>query len=148
VNGVELFLLGRTLMKIGEEAMPAPRDGRTGGTRAVLIVLSDIVAHPDSAVGEVAERTGLPQSQVSTAVARLRETGSVVTAPDPDDRRRSLVRVADEPSGRVAEVRATTIDDALRAALGGDEHAGEVAAALEVLARRLSPASVGRGRTG
>jgi DNA-binding MarR family transcriptional regulator len=145
---VELFLLGRTLMKIGEEAMPAPRDGRTGGTRAVLIVLSDIVAHPDSAVGEVAERTGLPQSQVSTAVARLRETGSVVTAPDPDDRRRSLVRVADEPSGRVAEVRATTIDDALRAALGGDEHAGEVAAALEVLARRLSPASVGRGRTG
>ncbi|WP_433474900.1 MarR family transcriptional regulator [Spirillospora sp. CA-142024] len=148
MNGVELFLLGRTLMKIGEEAMPSPRDGRRGGTRAVLIVLSDIVVHPDSAVGEIAERTGLPQSQVSTAVARLRETGSVVAAPDPDDRRRSLVRVADEPSERVAEVRATTIDVALAAALGGDEHVGEVTAALETLARRLSPGSVSQLRSG
>ncbi|TDD66323.1 MarR family transcriptional regulator [Actinomadura darangshiensis] len=139
MNGVELFLLGRTLMKIGEEAMPAPRDGGAGGTRAVLIVLSDIVVHPDSAVGEITERTGLPQSQVSTAVARLRETGSVVTAPDPRDRRRSLVRAAEEPSERVAEVRATGIDAALERALGGTEHAGEVTTALETLARRLPP---------
>jgi hypothetical protein len=34
--------------------MPVPRDGRTGGTHAVLIVLSDIVSHPGSAVGEIA----------------------------------------------------------------------------------------------
>lgn len=142
VNGVELFLLGRTLMKIGEEAMPAPRGGPAGGTRAVLIVLSDIVGHPDSAIGEIAERTGLPQSQVSTAVARLRKTGSVVTAPDPDDRRRSLVRKADEVSERVAEVRATTIDAALAAALGGSEHLAEVTDALDVLARHLSPESL------
>ncbi|MFF0525853.1 MarR family transcriptional regulator [Actinomadura nitritigenes] len=142
MNGVELFLLGRTLMKIGEEAMLAPRGGPAGGTRAVLIVLSDIVGHPDSAIGEIAERTGLPQSQVSTAVARLRKTGSVVTAPDPDDRRRSLVRKADEVSDRVAEVRATTIDAALVAALGGSEHLAEVTNALDVLARHLSPESL------
>lgn len=134
-----MFLLGRTLMKIGEEAMPEPRGGRTGGTRAVLIVLSDIVVHPDSAVGEIAARTGLPQSQVSTAVARLKETGSVVTAPDPDDRRRSLVRPATETSERVAEVRGTSIDAALEGALGGDEHLAEVMGALETLARHLSP---------
>ncbi|MDL4813810.1 MarR family transcriptional regulator [Actinomadura opuntiae] len=139
MNGVELFLLGRTLMKIGEEAMPAPRGGPAGGTRAVLIVLSDIVDHPDTAIGEIAERTGLPQSQVSTAVARLRKTGSVVTAPDPDDRRRSLVRKADEVSDRVAEVRATTIDAALTAALGGNEHLPEVTEALTTLSRHLSP---------
>ena len=139
MNGVELFLLGRTLMKIGEEAMPEPSDVRTGGRRAVLIVLSDIVVHPDSAVGEIAARTGLPQSQVSTAVARLRETGSVVTAPDPDDRRRSLVRTAAETSERVAEVRATSVDAALEAALAGDGHLAEVLAALETLARHLSP---------
>ncbi|MGI5325565.1 MarR family transcriptional regulator [Actinomadura nitritigenes] len=142
MNGVELFLLGRTLMKIGEEAMPAPRGGPAGGTRAVLIVLSDIVGHPDSAIGEIAERTGLPQSQVSTAVARLKKTGSVVTAPDPDDRRRSLVRKADEVSERVAEVRATTIDAALTAALGGSEHLPEVKNALDVLTRHLSPESL------
>ncbi|MFD0685846.1 MarR family transcriptional regulator [Actinomadura fibrosa] len=157
MNGVELFLLGRTLMKIGEEVMPAPRGGPRGGTRAVLVVLSDIVDHPDSAVGEIAERTGLPQSQVSTAVARLRETGSVVTAPDPADRRRSLVRVADTVSERVAEVRSTSIDAALAAALNAERDAehgadgavtaevvAEVTAALGVLARHLAPRSVAR----
>ncbi|QXJ23491.1 MarR family transcriptional regulator [Actinomadura graeca] len=142
MNGVELFLLGRTLMKVGEEAMPMVHGEKRGGTRAVLIVLSDIVMHPDSAVGEIAERTGLPQSQVSTAVARLREAGSVVTTPDPGDRRRSLVRKADEPSERVAEVRATSIDTALTAVLGGREHLEEVTTALEVLSRHLTPASV------
>ncbi|MEV7415959.1 helix-turn-helix domain-containing protein [Streptomyces sp. NPDC089919] len=143
MNGVQLFLLGRTLMKIGEEAMPAPEAGSTrgGGTRAVLVALSDIVAHPDSAIGEIAERTGLPQSQVSTAVARLKEAGSVVTAPDPGDRRRQLVRPAAEPSERVAQVRSTTIEAALAAALGGAEPDAvrEVADALEVLARHLTP---------
>ncbi|WP_245667943.1 MarR family transcriptional regulator [Actinomadura macra] len=110
--------------------------------------MSDIVAHPDSAVGEIAERTGLPQSQVSTAVARLREAGSVVTAPDPGDRRRSLVRRADETSERVAEVRATSIDAALTTALDGPEHLAEVTAALEILVRHLSPASVVHLRSG
>ncbi|MUN35618.1 MarR family transcriptional regulator [Actinomadura litoris] len=142
MNGVQLFLLGRALMKVGEEAMPAARGGERGGTRAVLIVLSDVVEHPDTAVGEIAERTGLPQSQVSMAVARLREAGSVVTAPDPADRRRSLVRKAGEVSERVAEVRAAGIEGALTAALGGPEHVPEVTAALETLARHLMPGSL------
>ncbi len=129
-------------MKVGEEAMPAARGGERGGARAVLIVLSDVVGHPDTAVGEIAERTGLPQSQVSMAVARLREAGSVVTAPDPADRRRSLVRKAGEESERVAEVRAASIEGALTAALGGPEHVREVTAALETLARHLMPGSV------
>lgn len=149
MNGVELFLLGRTLMKIGEEAMPEPAGGadrHPGGTRAVLIVMSDVAAHPDSAVGEIAARTGLPQSQVSTAVARLKETGSIVTAPDPADRRRLLVRQAPGVSARVAQVRATTIDAALTAALGTDDPqpVREVAGALEVLARYLGPVGVRR----
>jgi DNA-binding MarR family transcriptional regulator len=142
VNGVELFLLGRTLMKIGEDAMPPLPDGtrRQGSTRVVLIVLSDVVAHPGSAVGEIAERTGLPQSQVSTAVARLREAGSVDTEPDPADRRRLLIRQAARMSARVAEVRASGIDDAVAAALGTDdpERVAEVTAALRTLARLLA----------
>ncbi|MFD7031469.1 MarR family transcriptional regulator [Streptomyces sp. NPDC059917] len=151
MNGVELFLLGRTLMKIGEGAMPEPEGGdfRHGGSvRSVLIVASDVSAHPDSAVGEIATRTGLPQSQVSTAVARLKEAGAVVTAPDPGDRRRLLVRQAAELSGRVAEVRATTIEDALAAALGNPppEHVKEVSEALEVLARHLTPQAPARMR--
>lgn len=144
VNGVELFLLGRTLMKIGEDALPEPPGGAgryAGSTRLVLIVASDIAAHPDTAVGEIAGRTGLPQSQVSSAVARLKEAGSVRTAPDPADRRRVLVRQAGKVSERVAQVRAVGIEDALIAALGSDDpqRLREVQDALDLLARTLMP---------
>ncbi|MFE3987938.1 MarR family winged helix-turn-helix transcriptional regulator [Nocardia tengchongensis] len=135
MNGVELFLLGRALMKIGEQALPDV--GAHGGNRAVLVVLSDVLAHSGTTISEVAARTGLPQSAVSGAVARLRETGSVVAETDPHDRRRSLLEAARDISGRVAEVRATTIDDAVATALGGDDGIGEVIAALELLSRRL-----------
>ncbi|MFJ1618416.1 MULTISPECIES: MarR family transcriptional regulator [unclassified Streptomyces] len=144
MNGVELFLLGRTLMKIGEEAMPEPEGGsgrHPGTVRSVLIVVSDIAAHPDSPVGEIAARTGLPQSQVSTAVARLKETDAITTAPDPADRRRLLVRQSPDLSDRVAQIRATTIDDALAKAFGADDpkRIQEVTDALAVLARHLTP---------
>ncbi|MFF2192466.1 MarR family winged helix-turn-helix transcriptional regulator [Streptomyces sp. NPDC058157] len=128
--------------------MPEPAGGgRHGGSvRSVLIVASDVAARPGSAVGEIAARTGLPQSQVSTAVARLKEAGAVVTAPDPADRRRMLVTQAAEVSGRVAEVRAGTVADTLAAALGeaAPEHLQEVADALEVLARHLPPQAMAR----
>ncbi|NUT03193.1 MAG: MarR family transcriptional regulator, partial [Hamadaea sp.] len=45
VSPVELILLGRTLMKIGEQALPAPDSGPAGGERAVVIVMSDVYAH-------------------------------------------------------------------------------------------------------
>ncbi|MCO5987583.1 MarR family transcriptional regulator [Actinoallomurus spadix] len=150
MNGVELFLLGRTLMKIGEEAMPTEGlPEYSTSVRTVLIVASDILAHPGSAIGEIAARTGLPQSQVSGSVARLREAGSVVTEPDPRDRRRMLVRQAPQASERVSVVRATTIDGALAAALGTDEpeEVAEVTALLETLARRLTPETLARLRS-
>lgn len=186
---VELFLLGRTLMKIGEEALPEPAlttsagtststgtGSFRGGTRAVLVVLSDIYAHDDTTVGAIASRTGLPQSQVSGAVARLKESGSIETAPDPSDGRRQLIRQAATVSDRVAEVRGAGIERALAAALGmnGTSSTGttssagdsgstdtspdtsddaadrtplrEVTEALAVLARHLTPESVSRLR--
>ena len=143
MNGVELFLLGRALMKVGEQALPSSPAGAkatVGSTRTVLVVATDIRDHPDSAIGEIAARTGLPQSQVSTAVARLKGAGSIETAPDPTDRRRSLVRPAGEVSSRLTEVRATTIDNALSAAAGTEDPAvlAELNAALETLARHLN----------
>jgi len=139
MDGVELFLLGRTLMKIGEEALPTA--GLGGGHRPVLVVTSDIVAHPDSTVGEIARRTGLPQSAVSTAVARLEEAGSITTATDPRDRRRTVIRPAERISARVAQIRASTIDAAVAAALPTADPAAtaEVLQALDVLARHLPP---------
>jgi DNA-binding MarR family transcriptional regulator len=97
-----------------------------------------VVGHDGSSIGEIAERTGLPQSQVSAAVARLKEAGSVDTRPDPADRRRMLVRQASTVSARVTEVRATTIDDALAATLGTHDVA-DVVHLLETLAARLLP---------
>ena len=47
----------------------------------------DTFAFPDSSVGEIATRTGLPQSYVSTVVARLRDLNALETRADPDDRR-------------------------------------------------------------
>ena len=150
MNGVDLFLLGRTLMKIGEEAIPTEGVGQYSTShRSVLIVASDVRAHPGSSVGEIAERTGFPQSKVSACVARLREAGAVDTAPDPEDRRRSLVRPAAEVSDRVAEIRAMPIDAALATALGGadEDRIAEVRAALDTLARHLTPQALARLRT-
>jgi DNA-binding MarR family transcriptional regulator len=140
MNGVHLFLLGRTLMRIGEQAMPAPPDGDQRGTRAVLIVLSDIVENAGTTISEITARTGMPQSQVSTAVARLKTAGSIVTGPDAHDRRRMLIRRAPTISPRVAEVRGQSIDEALVAALGDDKHLREIKAALDLLAKHLSHA--------
>ncbi|MCB5183200.1 MarR family transcriptional regulator [Streptomyces antimicrobicus] len=134
-------------MKIGEEAIPTERVGkRAMSTRSVLIVMLDIYAHPDTTVGEIATRTGLPQSAVSACVARLRETGSVVTATDPRDRRRTLVRQNPEVNDRRAEVASTTVDAALATALGTDDpvEVAQVVALLEALDRRLSPESLTR----
>ncbi|MES9543228.1 MULTISPECIES: MarR family transcriptional regulator [unclassified Actinomadura] len=149
MDGVELFLLGRTLMKIGEEALPTEGIGRhSTSVRTVLIVASDVRAHPGSAVGEIAARTGLPQSAVSAAVARLRGVGAVDTEPDPDDRRRVRIHPASRPSARVEEVRAGSIAAALAVALDTDDpqRVAETVSLLEELARHLPPQVVTRLR--
>lgn len=144
MNGIDLFLLGRALMRIGEAALPAvPQDATAPvkGTRAVLIVASDVAEHQQSSVSEIAQRTGLPQSQVSTAVARLEEAGSVVTSADPSDRRRKLVERAPGVSQRMAEVRTTSITAELTAALGETDplRVRRVTTLLEELGRELLP---------
>lgn len=141
---MQLFLLGRALMKIGEDALPEPPGGAgryAGSTRMVLVVASDIAEHPDSAVGEIAARTGLPQSQVSTAISRLKEAGTVVTTTDPTDRRRALVTQTPTASDRLTEVRATSIVPALAEALGTDDptRIARITAALDQLADALLP---------
>jgi len=150
VDGIELFLLGRTLMKIGEEAIPTDGVGpHSTSHRSVIIVAGDIGAHPDSSVGEIAERTGFPQSKVSACIARLREAGAIDTSTDPDDRRRMLVRPAARVSERVAEIRSVPIDSALAAALGTDdpEQIAQITGALTTLARHLTPQALTRLRT-
>lgn len=149
MNGVELFLLGRTLMKIGEDAMPTEGlPEYATSVSSVLIVALDIFEHPGSSVSEITTRTGFPQSHVSGAVSRLREGGAIISEPDPKDGRRTLIRQSPEISPRVSEVRATPIDRALADALQADDptEVADVAALLETLAQRLTPDKLARLR--
>lgn len=126
-------------MKIAEEALPKPETG--GAPTSVRMILIDIGEHPDSSVGEIATRTGFPQSHVSTSIARLREFGVLATSIDPRDRRRTLARVA--PGIRQRSQRAAVpVDAVLAPALGSSDptEIEEVIEALDGLAARLMPA--------
>lgn len=137
VNGLELLVLGRTLMKLAGSAMPALGDeSLPASVRSVLV---DVTQHPDSSVGEIATRTGFPQSHVSAAVARLQEHGSVVTSPDPRDRRRTLVRPNPAARPPLLIVSGAPADDVLLAALDDPRALPEVQAALRTLHRHLVP---------
>ena len=83
----------------------------------------------------------MPQSNVSEAVARLREQGTVESFPDPADRRRTLVRVSAQHPRNVMRAALVQADAALVDALGDlspDEAAG-IIKTLETLADRLRP---------
>jgi DNA-binding MarR family transcriptional regulator len=137
MNSVELYLLGRKLMKIAEDALPKPPGGIATSVRMVLI---DIGENPDSSIGEIAARTGFPQSHVSTAVARLRDFGALVTTVDEQDRRRTLVRVAPgiQQRARRAEV---PVGGAVAAALktSDREIVDEVLSSLDTISGHLLP---------
>lgn len=131
---MELYLLGRKLMKLGEEALPPTRFRQLPGS--VRSVLMDIFEHPGTSVTEITARTGFPQSAVSAAVSRLREAGGVVTVTDPADRRRTLVSPNPEVRRRIPALPWVPVDEVLAQAVGPDG-AAEAVAALELLARLL-----------
>ena len=140
MNSVQVYLLGRKLMRLAERSFPAGAPG--GAPNSVRMVLSDVSEHPDSSIGEITARTGFPQSHVSTAVARLRALGVVETATDAGDGRRTLVRVNQAVRDRHARAVAGPIDPVLADELGDPAALAEVTEALELLARRLIPGAL------
>ena len=147
MNGIELFLLGRKLMKLGEEAIPA------GGFRSlptsVRSILLDVFEHPDTSVGEIAARTGFPQSHISASVAKLRDEGLFVTKIDANDRRRTLVRRSPEVTRRAANQAMVSIDTALANALATDDPnlVDTLSRALDLIAHHLNPDAIAKLRT-
>ena len=139
MNGLELYLLGRKLMKLGEHALPP--SGLDDMGASVRSVLSDIFGHAGSSVSEITERTGFPQSHVSSSVARLRDLGVVVTAPDPADRRRTLVSPAEGMVERALRRGATSVDATMAAAIGpdADDRLPDVLPALNLLGELVLP---------
>jgi DNA-binding MarR family transcriptional regulator len=144
MNGLELFLLGHKLIRIGQDAIP--RSGFHALPASARTILVDVFEHSGSSIGEITDRTGFPQSLVSATVAKFRDTGVMVTEPDPTDRRRTLVRPAPgmrEQGQRQAD--AATVDDVLARAMGVQpEEVTQIIATLESLANRLSASEAGR----
>jgi DNA-binding MarR family transcriptional regulator len=136
MDALQLIRLGRQLTKLGEEAL---RDGRAPALpNGPSLVLSDVFAHADSSISQIAERTSLPQSYVSESVAKLRDSGMIQTRVDPADRRRTLVRVSAEHTRTVARKAGAPIEHVVAQAVGSDaETATEVLEALKSLYERL-----------
>jgi hypothetical protein len=74
-------------------------------------------------------------------VARLRDLGVLVTAPDPADRRRTLVRPADGMVQKAVRRAASSVDATLAEAIGPDaeDRLPEVLAALDLLGELIMP---------
>jgi DNA-binding MarR family transcriptional regulator len=137
---MQLYVLGRRLMKLGEGAMSGTGFARLPSS--VRTVLLDVSEHPGSSISEIVGRTGFPQSLVSAAVARLRDGGALMTAPDPADRRRTLVHVSAEVPARAARARIDPAEPVIAAALGIDDRAElkRVVSTLSDLGERLAAA--------
>jgi hypothetical protein len=70
VNGAELYSLGQKLMAVAADALPAESVLRRISP-AARVVLDDVAQHPGTALGEIAERTGLSTGQVSALVEAM-----------------------------------------------------------------------------
>jgi hypothetical protein len=142
VYASELFLLGRKLMKLGEQAIPPSPRAAGGVSTSVRLVMADIAYHPGSSVSEITDRTGFPQSLVSLSVAKLRDFGAVLTEPDPADRRRTLVRPAQGVVRKGGtQHSAAPVDETIAKAIGAQaqDRLPEALAALELLGELIIP---------
>jgi len=144
VNAGELHKLASVLRSISAAATADP--GERPQAVSTVAIVEDVAAHPDSCIGDIAERTGLAQSLVSTTVAKLKDRGVFTTAPDPADRRRTVVTVQPGAVAAFGQRGARPVTDALASALPGataDQREG-IEAALTHLAGWLLPATAPR----
>lgn len=140
MEALDLIILGRQLARLGEHALRGNSPSQTTNGRA--LVLRDVFANPHSSISAITARTGLPQSYVSESIAALRDDGTLQTAPDPKDRRRTLATVSPAHRQRVAERASTPIDAVLAKELG-NQGASLVLPLLARLAELLSPQQPG-----
>jgi len=143
MDALDLIVLGRQLMKLGEDTMRG--SNALALPTGPMLVLGDVLAHPDSSIGEVTKRTGLPQSYASESVARLREQGIVETMPDPADGRKTLVRLSSQHMRNIATKGAVPVDSALADALGEHDSTKlkSILGLLGELSERLRPREPG-----
>lgn len=113
MDAARLHRLARVLVDVAGSAAAEAGDDRL--TRGQLAVVEDLARHEATTVGEVARRTGLAQSLVSTTVAGLREAGVVTAQADPADGRRVLVTLSGATRSQILTRAARPVGGALRA---------------------------------
>jgi DNA-binding MarR family transcriptional regulator len=136
VNAVEVYLLGRKMMKVAERAMPSGDGALSSSVRSVLV---DIAENPDSSISDITARTSFPQSHVSAAVAQLRESGTVETRTDPADARRTLASVTELARDSSRASTPVLIDAELEHELGDSGDLQVTLDALAALSEQLTP---------
>ena len=137
MNVGKLYRLGRRLTEISHKAASEPGD-QEELPLGEMVVLEDVLAHPDSSVSEITERVGFAQSYISATVARFKASGALETRSDPADGRRTLVRVNERLLDRVFSERgARAVDGAVAEALVDPQAVERTLGMLEELARLL-----------
>lgn len=128
----DLYQLGRRLAELALDGMGAEGLDLAPGQ---FLVLQDLFLHGRSPVGDIAKRTGLAQSRVSTGVRGLVDRGWLTTASDPADGRRTLVDLTETIRAASTERRAGQANRPLTEALSGvrKQERDELIAALDRL---------------
>ena len=135
MDGGQLHRLGKRLLELSRAVTTQAGDPTL--TPGELAVLEDALTHPGSSVSEIQARTGFVQSHVSVSVARLQQRGLVDTISDPDDGRRTRVRVSEAAKRAIMARASHRVDDAITHAVAGPDQAQRVTVLLDELARLL-----------
>jgi MarR family 2-MHQ and catechol resistance regulon transcriptional repressor len=112
----DLYQLGRRLAEIALADMGA---GELDLTPGEFLVLQDLFLHGRSPIRDIAARTGLAQSRVSTSVRAFTEWGWAVTSADPADGRKTLADLTQEVRAAGARRRGSQAEGTLATALAG-----------------------------
>ena len=124
----DLYQLGRRLAEIALADMGA---GELDLTPAEFLVLQDLFLNGRSPIRDIAARTGLAQSRVSTSVRSFTGRGWAVTSADPADGRKTLVDLTEDVRAAGARRRESRAGGTLESALAeadADERKALIAA--------------------
>ena len=78
------------------------------------MVFEDIVQHPNTTINQVAERTHLAQSRVSTMVNAMTTEGAVTVSTDSQDQRRKTLQASPQ---LLQDIKSINPDEAIRQAI-------------------------------
>ncbi|MFC7273491.1 MarR family winged helix-turn-helix transcriptional regulator [Paractinoplanes rhizophilus] len=91
---MDVFQLNRLARRLREIALRASQEGaELPISVGELAILEHVARFPGSTISEISRSTGLAQSRVSKVVRELSDDGVFQHAADPEDRRRTRVRL-------------------------------------------------------